>query len=297
MVGIIVVNYKSYDNTIKCVDSIIGSNPENKYYIYIVDNHSCNESCERLSEYYDKERRVKIIELEENRGYSSGINSGIKNAKKDGCKYFLACNNDLLFKKHTIDYLVKAYNSNENYGVVGPKVIGIDGKYQQSYKVNTLYTKHLLSKKPLYYLNRRESGYVSGNKDYEFNGMVAGCCFLFGENLIDKIGYLDENVFLYYEEDILGYKLSKNGYLAAVIGNAEVIHFGSTTIGSDSVTNYLYRYISSMYFYRTYINISKIQLFVLLLINGMSLFAKSLKRPEFREALHQLIIEYKRLTK
>ena len=52
----------------------------------------------------------------------------------------------------------------------------------------------------------------------------------------NKSDGFDENVFLFYEEDILAKKMKENGYKIYSINNAKVVHYESQTIGK--VLNY-----------------------------------------------------------
>lgn len=62
------------------------------------------------------------------------------------------------------------------------------------------------------------------SKVFAFNGSVSGCCFGMRAEDFKNIGYLDENVFLYCEEDILAYKMERLGKKAVVDMEAKVWH-------------------------------------------------------------------------
>lgn len=84
-----------------------------------------------------------------------------------------------------------------------------------------------------------------------------------------KFGYFDENVFLFYEEDILASKLKKLGYKEMSLNSVSFKHFESQTIGK--VMSY-YNKIkllqkSKMYFQKKYNNISKFQQIIFTIIN------------------------------
>ena len=74
----LILHYLTYDETIKCVDSIKSYNKNNDYEIVIVDNGSNNRTGERLLNDYKKEKNVHIIISKENLGFARGNNLGFK---------------------------------------------------------------------------------------------------------------------------------------------------------------------------------------------------------------------------
>lgn len=65
---------------------------------------------------------------------------------------------------------------------------------------------------------------------------VSGAFFVIKYSLLKKVGYFDENVFLFYEEDILASKLKKLGYKEISLNNINFKHFESQSI--NKVLNY-----------------------------------------------------------
>lgn len=92
--GIIILNYNTWRETVTCVDSIkkYTSNP---YVIYVIDNKSVDDSLENLRLKYKQEKDVIVIESEVNKGYSAGNNIGIKRAIADACDILFIVNSDI----------------------------------------------------------------------------------------------------------------------------------------------------------------------------------------------------------
>ena len=76
-IGIVILNFKTWEKTVECVDSIYKTYRESKR-IVVVDNHSPNDSYTRLSAIYDNEeyKDVTVIKTERNGGFSYGNNYG-----------------------------------------------------------------------------------------------------------------------------------------------------------------------------------------------------------------------------
>ena len=296
-IALIIVNYNTFDLSIKCVNSIL-ENCSLDYKIILVDNKSTNESYAVLSNEYKDDTRVLVVEAPENRGYSAGLNYGYEYIKSENYDYYAFLNNDLLFKKGTIETLVNTFDVNQNIGVVGGKVVGIDGKLQNSYKYLLTFRSHLLSMKPFYYFTKPEEqkdGY-DYNQVLLFDGMVAGCCFVIPNNVMKALGCLDDEIFIYFEEDSLAQRIKKMNLKCALNPDAEIVHLGSQTISSSAFT-YYNRYKSALYVLAKYCDVKKYQLLIIYMIYKGSFVCKLSRGTDYRRYYDMLRQYYKKLLK
>lgn len=215
--AIVVLNYINYGDTIVCVDKLleIGAKAD----IVIVDNASPNESFSILNEKYKKCKNVEIIASERNGGYSAGNNLGVKFAiDKFQSDAVAIMNPDVIVPDvNVIERLYSKLYSSKEYGIIGGVAI-TNNKFDINRccwnipkGIDVVVTHFIKSK------NQR-SGI-----DYNWlgNGLiqtecVAGCFFMIKADIFCKLGFFDENVFLYNEENILGIKLKKIGLKAVV---------------------------------------------------------------------------------
>lgn len=258
MLGILILNYKSYQDTFLCVDSVRENIGETEYRIYIVENGSPNESYDMLYGKYKDDSDITLIKSEVNGGFSAGNNIGFKRAVKDGCDAVLCTNSDVIFKPSSIQIMYKRLFEDEKCGVVGPKVYRLDGSVQNANKGLLDCKTFVLRIKGLNLFDFKGLERKYSYLDYDYKeplypaGMVSGCCFMIKSNVIDEIGYLDENVFLYYEENILGAKLTKAGYYVVLDPSAEIVHCeGKSTSGSSAFVRY-HKFYSGLYFLWNY---------------------------------------------
>lgn len=261
--AIVILNYKTYQDVFTCVDSIRSTIGDISYKIYIVDNYSPNESVEKLSNAYMNAQDIILIANDKNDGFSAGNNIGFKAAIADGYDTILCSNPDVLYYKDAISIMLNTLYANERCGVVGPKVYKPNGTIQNC-------NKGILSA-ATFILRRRgfsifdwfglEKKYTYVGYDYSQPlypaGMVSGCCFMIKSALLKEINYLDENVFLYHEEDILGAKLRRAKYFVMLQPTAEIVHVeGKSTGGTSPFTRYCTFY-SGLYYLWKYSNCSK----------------------------------------
>lgn len=301
MVGIVILNYKNWNETIDCVNSIIKTT-KIKFKIYIVDNYSPNNSFEELSCYFEDNNNIVIIHSDNNCGYAAGNNLGIKTAMEE-CDEILVSNPDIIFRDNAIDNMIDFLNTKKELGVVGPKVLDENLAIQKYTRKPLTFKRYISIKKPfIYFMKKTQKEYLHRSYNYSsnfiFQGMVSGCCFAIKNKIVSAIGGFDENTFLFGEEDIIGIKLMRMGIKAGICIDAEVIHKGSTTIGKKtSPFSDFHRYVSVYYVLVNYVNINMLQRFIIKLINIGGFTIRALFCQNYRKKLLDLVNQYGLITK
>jgi len=185
MIYIILVNYNSFLFTKKCINSIFKSNFK-KYKIILIDNKSTDSSTDNIKKYIKNyKKNLKFISNDINKGYAAGINLGIKYAinNKD-CKYLFIINNDTLITPNCLNELVDNYKNNT---IVTPSIFD----YDINTKVQSLggvINRYMLTTKHLKKINISKIDYIPGT------------AMFFNKDIINIIGLLPEEYFMYYED-------------------------------------------------------------------------------------------------
>lgn len=292
MVGIVVLNYNSAKDTLKCIASIEKFTALT-YKVYIVDGNSKDNSYDVLSKHFWDHPNICILKSDINGGYSYGNNVGIKRAVEDGVDTLLVMNPDVILCNDAIGIMHEALYNNDDVAVVGPRIFGPDNKDMHFAAKPLTFSNFSLNRKPVNYLNKRkfrELRYhnIYPSKDLKFQGMVSGCCFMIKTSVFQKIKFFDEKIFLYHEEDILAYKILGKRMLSMISTRAEVIHNHSSTVKKEGMAFFrFHRSVSAYYVLKKYVKINPLQSFLTsLLITvpflGLSVFDKSyrvLARP------------------
>lgn len=225
-VALIILNYNSYEDTVNCVDKIISFNDKNIIPI-IVDNKSTDDSLKLINDYY-KDKKVDIVYADSNKGYSAGNNLGIRySIDKYHAEVVGIVNPDVLIPDSSvINELVNALYLDPSYAIAGAMVANIKHEITlkgTAWKIpskKNLLTGHMLLSKG----NDVANTYPMLGKGIMQVDCVAGCFFLAKTDLFANMGYLDENVFLYNEENILGIKCKRNGYKEILVTSQMVFH-------------------------------------------------------------------------
>ena len=271
--GIVILNYKTYFDTCECIDSVFNHESNDNFHIYIVDNCSKDGSLEQLVERYSNEKRVSIIPLEKNLGFSGGNNKGIDAAIKDGAKYVFLLNSDIVLLNDAISKMMLSLEEKDQIVAVGPSVVNLSNDYSQYAKKGLTFKSFVLDKKIVRSFFKKKAyreRYYNYKKEvlrFEFPGMASGCCLGFKASFLSSINYLDDHIFLYYEEDSLAHIIKKQHLLTVVDNSAKVVHKeGASTkkiAKSTIVFTRFHRWISSYYVLKKYASISRFSSFII----------------------------------
>ena len=212
-VAVIIVNWKKYDITSSCIESILNSTNSN-FKIILVDNESDNKKVKNFK--YRNE--IKIIQNKKNEGFSKANNIGIDYALKNNYDYTILINNDTIVEKKLIEVLLKTAQA-KNFSVVQPLILKYNGKeiWNAGGRINYFFGN---------FITRKKVG-NSLNSSHELTEWLTGCCCLFKTKIFKEIGKLDESFFAYYEDIDFSLRLKKHGYKIGFTSKTHVYHYES----------------------------------------------------------------------
>lgn len=274
-VAVIIVNYNDADDTLKYVKTITEYETINR--IVVVDNNSTTiGTFEKLKELEND--KVNVIKSDKNGGYDYGNNFGIKylDSIKEEYDYYIISNPDIEVSEEAIKHCLEVINLDENIGVISPRMLNKEGNpiRRSSWKVRTfgLDVVHSTRLLELVFYKILRNGEYS-NKEYETEKLeveaISGAFFIIRASIMKEIGLLDDNVFLFYEEDILAHKLKEKGYKTISLNSENFIHYESQTIGK-SLSYYRkmnQMFTSKMYYHKTYNKINVLQSAIFHILN------------------------------
>ena len=218
---VIVLNFNNGKDIITCLQFLIKSCP--RVNTIVVDNGSTDGSMEKiLKQVQDDNRNLKIIENKRNLGFAKGMNKGIRFALKKGAERVLLLNPDTEVNKGFLEPLLT-----NGADVVGP-IIKFKRKGQWVYdfggKVNWWLGRS-------YHLEDFHLGGVMASLrsachhprcmsiDY-----VSGACMLIRRKVFEKIGFLDERYFLFFEDADFCLRAQKTGFKVALEPKSMILH-------------------------------------------------------------------------
>lgn len=272
--AVIVVNFNDEEDTLKYVKEITEYNVVDK--IVVVDNNSTTPNCfEKLQTL--KSDKVDVIKSDKNGGYSYGNNFGIKYLEDKGLEfdYYAISNPDIEISEDAFIKSIQFLDEEPTAGVVAPKMLNKDNQRirRSSWKTRTfgrdvVHSSRILELLCYPVLKNGEYTETDYKKDILKVDCISGAFFIIRKSVYKEINGFDENVFLFYEEDILSKQLEEKGYLIYSLNNISFKHFESRTIGKSF--SYYKKikemYISKMYYHKTYANINIFQILIFKLL-------------------------------
>lgn len=221
--SIIIVHYKTYDLTLRCVQSIVATTTI-AHEIIVVDNNSNDDAGEKIINDFPS---INWIYNSENEGFGRANNLGASKAKGD---FLLFMNSDMLIPEGTIENCLQYINENPKIGVLGPKLLNEDGSIQKS-------TYHFVG-------DHQEilQGNLLLDKLLKFKTpplkAVMGSFMIIPKNVFKKVNGFDPDFFMYCEELELCARISNIGFQIEYLDNEYAIHKHG---GSSSTSEWVVR--------------------------------------------------------
>ena len=309
MVGIIILNYNNWEDTINCIESVEEYNTAPIKYI-IIDNGSTREgTIEALDEYLSKRFDGKYKKVSENNngdktlpyitfltsktndGYARGNNKGLRLAYNDDeIDDIMILNNDILFIQDIIPMLLKKRSGIDDCGIISPILYGRDGRTidhncaRKNVNPWILIHAYLFFYRDFFWIQSYGSKcqiMLKHNPELMQKEIIeielpSGSCMLMSKSLMQDIDGFDPHTFLYYEENILYSKLKKICKKNYLDTGCKCIHLGAcSTSKTPSAFALTKQFESSIYYLENYCNLSCVQ--KILLGIGKRLFRLKLK--------------------
>ena len=248
--SIIIVSWNVGEDLLRCLESIKENRPCERFETIVIDNGSTDGTVEAVRKSFPE---VVIIVNDENRGFAAANNQGIVQSKGE---YVLLLNPDTIVHSGAMDTLIGFMDSHPDIGVCGPKLLNEDGSTQRS--VRRLPTfRAVLYRHTIFKLTGlfREQYNKWMMKDFTYDCQkevfqLMGAALLIRQSVIDQVGLMDENFFMYYEEVDLCYRIKQAGWHITFIPKAVITHLGGQSAGQIPVRTRIMMVKSLLIFFR-----------------------------------------------
>lgn len=208
-----------------CLQAVFAQTTGIDFEVIVVDNASTDGTLEMLANEFPQ---VKVISNTENKGFAAANNQGIRQAVG---RYVLLLNPDTEILGGAIQKTVAFMDEHPRAGILGCKLIFPNGKLQASIRsfpslwnlfVEATFLYKVFPQTKLF--GRYYFSYFDYSIDIQVD-WVSGAYFLIRREVIDKIGILDEQFYLYTEETDYCYRAKQAGYEVWFTPRGEVIHY------------------------------------------------------------------------
>ena len=266
--SVIIVNWNTNKLLEGCLRSVFKFTKNITFEVIVVDNGSRDSSQAMVKKKYPQ---VKLIPNRDNLGFTKANNRGIKIAEG---KYILLLNSDTYLIENSLAKLVNKADGLSNIGALGPLLLNEDKTIQQSTGffpnlpqvffwmtfIDDLPGGTIL--KP-YHIDHDRFYHNDRQVDW-----VTAAAILVPRNVIDKIGRLDEKIFMYGEEVDWCYRIKQAGYDVYFSCATKIVHIGRGSSNKISENAIVGEYKGILYFYKKYKGAALLQIVRLLLKIG-----------------------------
>ncbi len=234
-VTIVILHFKGTSCIADCVGSLNKITYQN-CDIVVVHNGS-EDNALRNAIIPASQHIIKIINTGENLGFARGNNIGIKQALKDGAEYVLLLNDDTEVSPDFLNKLIEVAEKQQDAGMLGPRVF-LYGQSQQVWFAGARFDQKASE------IITSEFDQTGNHNDTEpmESDYITGCALLVKRKALEKVGLLDENFFLYWEDVDWGLRCIKAGYKNLVVTDSIIWHKPSASSGGiDSLSRVYYK--------------------------------------------------------
>lgn len=200
-----------------------------------------------MDSWTDRPLHLNIIQLDGNHGFSYANNAGVWQSKGE---YVFLLNPDTLVHSPILHELEQVWNRLENPGAIGPLTRYEDGSIQNTvrtfYKTEKVLGILLPFPLPMFgyrFLNDMPVPESSGGVD-----VVNGSAMFFSKEVYEKMGGMDEDLFLYWEEEDICLRLRNAGHQVWFERSAEITHLESRIAKRTNLDLHEIRYISKFHY-------------------------------------------------
>lgn len=216
LLHILILSNSRRDDTLACLSALFQSDYGN-FQIILLDNGSTDGTVAAVRQSYAD---LPIISLGENLGYAGNNNVGIKMALDHGAEWILLLNDDTVLEPTCLSTLMQTVIADPTVGMAGPMVYhfdepdviqsagGVLGKYWDN--------RHLGQ-------NEKDHGQFPAVHEVEW---ITGCALLVSRSVIEQVGMLDPDYFLYWEETEWCIRAGKAGWKIVHVPGAKLWHKG-----------------------------------------------------------------------
>jgi GT2 family glycosyltransferase len=229
-VTIIIVSFNTCDLTSQCLKSVYQETTAATFEIIVVDNASTDGSAKMVAEQFPQ---VRLIENRDNRGFAAANNQAFAGSRG---RHILLLNSDTVVLEGAIDKCVAYMDEHLDIGVLGPKVLWPNGEHQSSafrFPGLLVLLFQTIGLPDHSRLNYDRYGAWDWEKTHDVD-VIAGCFLMVRHHIIQNVGALDEDFFLYGEEAEWCHRIKKAGWRIVYWPVARIIHIKGGSTGKDS---------------------------------------------------------------
>ena len=174
-------------------------------------------------------------------GFAAANNQGMVIGKG---RYFMLLNSDTIVCPGALDSLIELADRHPAVGVLGPKLLNMDGSLQKSWSTFPSFFSELTGQ------NFRHWKPVAGLANTFEVDWLMGACMLVRSEVVQQVGGMDEDYFFYSEETDWCFRIKKNNWKIWYMTDAQIYHLGGGSAKRSSVIQLVRLYQGKLLYFR-----------------------------------------------
>ncbi len=234
--AIVIVNYRTSGLTLDCLTSL-EAEIEPAMRVIVVDNASGDGSAERIEQSIDERgwAWVTLLRSRHNGGFAAGNNLGIRSVRAEA---YVLLNSDTIVQRGAFAGLRQAMLERPDAGIIGPGLLDAQGDFDQSFFREPAPPSELIRSSNTGIIGRWLSRFdpilprSDGPIEVDWLGFA---CVLVRRAVIDEVGLLDEDYFMYFEDIDFCRRVRAAGWKVLYWPGPKIVHLqgGSSKMSSE----------------------------------------------------------------
>jgi GT2 family glycosyltransferase len=271
--SIIIVNWNTRQLLGQCLSSLFQSSDGMLLEVIVVDNNSKDDSVEYVTRYFPE---VQIIQNNHNRGFAAASNQGLARAKG---RNILFLNSDTIVHEGALKMMAELLDDTPEAGLCSCRLLNENGSIQANVYHFPSFRAMLQRYTALKYLGLFKSARAFYKmRDFSYDKIasvdfVMGAALMVKRKVLEHIGNIDENLYFYFEDTDLCYRIKQAGFKIYFTPNAQITHLGrasSSLLGSHKTHAMFFK--SLLYYFRKHKGKGKTFLFSCVFKPGVCLY-------------------------
>ena len=254
-IGVIICNYNKSEYLKNCVTSILGQSLKERD-IYVVDNASVDNSVSMLRETFGKQ--VTFLQNEENLGGAGGFDRGLEHCLEQGYPYMLLVDNDTRFDSGALEKMYDYLESHSDVGMCGAGIWQMENPdFIQEIGGTIDYHRQEICP------NYRNCGMTEKIPEEVDCDYLAACALLVRREVIEKIGIMRKDYFVYWDDIEWCRRCTDAGYRLVALRDARVWHnWSASAVTKFNAFSEYYGRRNKLRFFASYIDEKDIDVYV-----------------------------------
>ena len=289
--AIVIVNYNTRELLRDCLTSIFATTSEHRIDIWVVDNASSDGSVAMVQHEFPQ---VRLIANTHNGGYAYANNLALREilalpkiaperqevTSDIAClpDYVMLLNSDTVVPDQTIDGLIRYIEAHPDVGAVGPKLLLADGTLdlacRRAFPTPTTFIYHAIGLSRLFphspRFARYNMTYLDPDIEVDVDALV-GACMLLRSSVIQEVGLLDEEFFMYGEDLDWSYRIKQYGWRIMYAPHVIVHHYKRASSSQRPFASIRHFYHAMRVFHRKHYAATAPALFNIMIEVGITL--------------------------